>query len=130
MIPRKRKCIPFKACPYVVLRPLKIGRSFLCDKKGFLIIYFYKKKIIDGRLVGGVNMGEMYEIMILKKKIEKLQEKINRLRIARRVLMYIIEAIENEKNAKIKALTEEIYRLRKNNKRYARLLFKKNTQQS
>jgi|Deesub1362A_J573_1020465.scaffolds.fasta_scaffold01836_2 cobalamin biosynthesis Co2+ chelatase CbiK len=75
-------------------------------------------------------MGEMYEIMILKKKIEKLQEKINRLRIARRVLMYIIEAIENEKNAKIKALTEEIYRLRKNNKRYARLLFKKNTQQS
>lgn len=84
---------------------------------------------MDG-FVGGVNMGETHEIKMLKKKIEKLEEKINRLRIGRRVLMYIIEVIENEKNIKIRALTEEIYRLRKNNKRYATLLFRRNIQQS
>lgn len=63
-----------------------------------------------------------------KKRARELEEKIEQLRLSRRVLMNLVEKLENERNNSFKRLERENRRLHSLNHRYARSLFRKNVQ--
>ncbi|MDI3534125.1 MAG: hypothetical protein PWQ82_490 [Thermosediminibacterales bacterium] len=62
------------------------------------------------------------ELDFLKEKISKMEEKITKLRIGRRILMNLIHEIERNRNNEINRLKRQIKQLRKNNKKYASIL--------
>ncbi len=57
-----------------------------------------------------------------ERRIEDLEEKIQQLRISRRVLMNLIESMEKEKNIAITFLTSENKKLKSTNVKYAKRL--------
>lgn len=65
-------------------------------------------------------------IQYLQRRVDELEEKVEQLRLSRRVLMNLIEKIEREKNGVMVKLEKENKKLHKNNYRYARTLLKKN----
>lgn len=71
-------------------------------------------------------MDEQIDIDNLKQRIRELEEKVEQLRLSRRVLMYLIEKIEREKVGFLTKLEKENHKLHQDNYRYARRLLSKN----
>lgn len=64
----------------------------------------------------------------LLNRIRELEDKVEALRISRRVLMNLIEAVEREKREKITQLENMNERLQRNNCRYAKTIMLRNVQ--
>lgn len=62
----------------------------------------------------------------LRARIRELEEKVEALRISRRVLMNLIESVEKEKREKVSRLEFQNERLQKNNYRYAKAIMYRN----
>lgn len=71
-------------------------------------------------------MDEKTDICNLKKRVRELEEKVEQLRLSRRVLMFLIEKMEKEKVCFQNRLQKENNRLHQDNHRYARRLLSKN----
>ncbi|ACX52566.1 hypothetical protein Adeg_1470 [Ammonifex degensii KC4] len=69
-------------------------------------------------------MGE--EELYLRSRIKELEEKLAQVRLSRRVLLYLLEKMEGEKELLLKKLEQENERLQRLNARYARSLWQKN----
>ena len=68
------------------------------------------------------------EVDFLQSRIHDLEEKVDQLRLSRRVLMNLIEKIERERAGAIYRLEKEKKKLKKDNCCYARKLINKNQQ--
>lgn len=68
------------------------------------------------------------DIRYLEKRIQELEEKVEQLRLSRRVLMNLIEKIEREKSGFVSRMEKENRKLHLSNYRYAKWLLKKNRQ--
>lgn len=66
------------------------------------------------------------DLQYLQKRIQELEEKIEQLRLSRRVLMNLIEKIEKDKSMFVTRLEKENRKLHKDNYRYAQSLLKQN----
>jgi TolA-binding protein len=62
----------------------------------------------------------------LRVRIQELEEKVESLRISRRVLMNLIEVLEKEKREQLFRLETQNEKLQKNNCRYARAIMYRN----
>lgn len=62
----------------------------------------------------------------LRGRVRELEEKVEALRIGRRVLMNLIDTLEKEKRDHLAKLTSQNERLQKNNCRYARAIMYRN----
>ncbi|OPZ74315.1 MAG: hypothetical protein BWY80_00631 [Firmicutes bacterium ADurb.Bin456] len=68
------------------------------------------------------------DITYLKERIQELEDRIEQLRLSRRVLMNLIEKIEKDKLGFLNRLEKENRKLQLNNYRYAQWLLSKNRQ--
>ncbi|MGB9804192.1 MAG: translation initiation factor 2 [Desulfofundulus sp.] len=68
---------------------------------------------------------DMFE---MQRRIQELEEKVEQLRLSRRVLMNLIERMEKERSSFLARLEQENRRLHRANYRYARSLLRKNLQ--
>lgn len=66
------------------------------------------------------------EIEDLHRRVRELEEKVQHLRLSRRILMNILETLEREKKRQAETLGRINQRLRKGNHSYARKLMEKN----
>ncbi|MCL4441065.1 MAG: translation initiation factor 2 [Firmicutes bacterium] len=66
------------------------------------------------------------DLQYLQRRIQELEEKIEQLRLSRRVLMNLIEKIEKDKSTFVTRLEKENRKLHKDNYRYAQSLLKQN----
>ena len=64
----------------------------------------------------------MYSESLKEERIDKLKKEIENLRVSRRILMYLVERLEKEKQQ----LELENKKLQKNNYRYAQTIVQKN----
>lgn len=71
-------------------------------------------------------MEESIDISYLKRRIQELEEKVEQLRLSRRVLMNLIEKLEKDKTGFLNRLEKENRKLHQDNYRYARRLLRKN----
>ncbi|SHK71841.1 translation initiation factor 2 [Desulforamulus aeronauticus] len=71
-------------------------------------------------------MNGSADIQYLQKRIQELEEKVEQLRLSRRVLMNLIEKIEKDKTGFVSKLEKENRKLHKDNYRYAKSLLKQN----
>lgn len=62
----------------------------------------------------------------LRTRVRELEDKVEALRISRRVLMTLIDSLENDKKDSMARLTDQNERLQKNNRRYARAIMCRN----
>ncbi|AKX93848.1 hypothetical protein MTHERMOG20_05640 [Moorella thermoacetica] len=62
----------------------------------------------------------------LYQRIQELENRVEQLRISRRVLMRLVEKSENEKWELVNRLRQEKEQLRARNRRYARVIWQKN----
>lgn len=62
----------------------------------------------------------------LLSRIRELEDKVEALRISRRVLMNLIDALEREKKEQFACLRRQNERLQRNNSRYARVIMNRN----
>jgi len=72
-------------------------------------------------------MGYEQEIWLLRRRVRELEKQVEQLRVSRRVLMNLIERIEEEKKNSLSRLEKENKRLQTNNLRYAKKLMKYNS---
>ncbi|MGI6093690.1 MAG: translation initiation factor 2 [Veillonellaceae bacterium] len=70
--------------------------------------------------------GDICLIEELRKRIRELEDKVEALRISRRVLMNLIESLENERREQLLILETKNERLKKSNCRYARIIMYRN----
>ncbi|MBE3587149.1 MAG: translation initiation factor 2 [Thermoanaerobacteraceae bacterium] len=68
------------------------------------------------------------DVTYLQRRVRELEEKVEQLRLSRRVLMNLIERMEKEKTTFLAQLERENKRLHRANCRYARSLLRKNLQ--
>ena len=73
-------------------------------------------------------MKSRREIEHLQHRIEELEEKVEHLRVSRRVLMNLLEKVEREKGGLVSRLERENKKLQQNNSRFAKSLLSKNRQ--
>ncbi|MBF7083055.1 translation initiation factor 2 [Desulfallas sp. Bu1-1] len=73
-------------------------------------------------------MGDYPDLEYFQRRIQELEEKVDQLRLSRRVLMNLIEKVEREKAFFLAKLEKENRRLHQDNYKYARWLLKKNSQ--
>lgn len=73
-------------------------------------------------------MEDRVDITYLKERIQELEDRIEQLRLSRRVLMNLIEKIEKDKLGFLNRLEKENRKLQLNNYRYAQWLLSKNRQ--
>ena len=66
------------------------------------------------------------DIKVYLSRIEELEEKVEQLRLSRRILMNILENLDKERRVEIKKVREEQKRLKQANIKYAYNLLKKN----
>jgi len=66
------------------------------------------------------------EIRVLRARIAELEQRIEHLRVSRRVLMNLLEKVEREKDYQVSRLERENSRLQRDNSRFARWIFSKN----
>lgn len=71
-------------------------------------------------------MNKDQELLIMRQKIKDLEKQIEQLRMSRRVLMNLIERMEDERRLNISRLEKENKRLHLDNWRYAKKLMKYN----
>lgn len=68
--------------------------------------------------------GEL--VKVLKSRIRELENKVDALRISRRVLMNLIDMVEKEKKDQVLKLKIINEKLQKNNSRYAKAIMSRN----
>lgn len=66
------------------------------------------------------------DYQMLKTRIEELEQRVEHLRVSRRVLMNLVEKLEHEKNQMMARLEKENRKLQRNNAMYAQTLLTKN----
>lgn len=66
------------------------------------------------------------EYQIMKNRIDELEERIEHLRVSRRVLMNLVEKLEHEKNTTLTKLEKDNRKLQRNNALYAQSIILKN----
>jgi len=77
---------------------------------------------------GGGAMVETPDYEYFQRRIQELEEKVDQLRLSRRVLMNLIEKVEREKTFSLNKLEKENRKLHRDNYKYARWLLNKNRQ--
>ncbi len=60
--------------------------------------------------------------MSQEKRVEELESMLEQLRVGRRVLMNVLELVQEEQREKISKLVQENEGLRRKNKRFAKML--------
>ncbi len=68
------------------------------------------------------------ESRYLEERVKQLEERVFQLRLSRRVLMYLLEEADREREKLVNLLQKENERLRLANYRYAQTLINKNRQ--
>lgn len=68
------------------------------------------------------------ELKVAKNRINELEQRVEHLRVSRRVLMNLLEKVEREKVALVHKLERENVRLQRDNTRFAKWIFSKNRQ--
>ena len=71
-------------------------------------------------------MNSIDEIKLLRARVGELEQRVEHLRVSRRVLMNLLEKVEREKVALVRHLEKENVRLQRDNKRFAKWIFSKN----
>ena len=71
-------------------------------------------------------MDPIDEMKLLRARIGELEQRVEHLRVSRRVLMNLLEKVEREKVALVQHLEKENVRLQRDNKRFAKWIFSKN----
>lgn len=71
-------------------------------------------------------MDSQEKLVFYKKKIVELEKQVNQLRLSRRILMNLVEKIENEKRNLFVQLEKEKHQLKLSNQRYAKWLMQNN----
>ncbi|ABO50433.1 conserved hypothetical protein [Desulforamulus reducens MI-1] len=71
-------------------------------------------------------MNSSADVQYLQSRIKELEEKIEQLRLSRRVLMNLIEKVEKEKSLFVAKLEKENRKLHIDNYRYAKNLLQQN----
>ena len=71
-------------------------------------------------------MDSADEIRLLRARVGELEQRVEHLRVSRRVLMNLLEKVEREKVALVHSLEKENVRLQRDNKRFAKWIFSKN----
>ncbi|KLU67988.1 hypothetical protein DEAC_c03970 [Desulfosporosinus acididurans] len=71
-------------------------------------------------------MDSTDEIQLLRARVGELEQRVEHLRVSRRVLMNLLEKVEREKVALVHNLEKENVRLQRDNKRFANWIFSKN----
>jgi len=71
-------------------------------------------------------MNPIDEIKLLRDRVGELEQRVEHLRVSRRVLMNLLEKVEREKVALVRHLEKENVRLQRDNKRFAKWIFSKN----
>lgn len=66
------------------------------------------------------------ELKAAKGRISELEQRVEHLRVSRRVLMNLLEKVEREKVTLIHKLEKENIRLQRDNTRFAKWIFSKN----
>lgn len=66
------------------------------------------------------------ELTLLRARIGELEQRVEHLRVSRRVLMNLLEKVEREKVALVHSLEKENVRLQRDNTRFAKWIFSKN----
>ncbi|WP_372503557.1 translation initiation factor 2 [Acididesulfobacillus acetoxydans] len=74
------------------------------------------------------DLEEQEELTLLRVRVKELEQRVEHLRVSRRVLMNLLEKVEREKIALIHNLEKENVRLQRDNSRFAKWLFSKNRQ--
>ena len=62
----------------------------------------------------------------LRTRVRELEDKVEALRISRRVLMTLIDSLEKDKKDSMARLTDQNERLQKSNRRYAQAIMCRN----
>jgi predicted RNase H-like nuclease (RuvC/YqgF family) len=68
------------------------------------------------------------ELELLQERIQELEEKVEHLRVSRRVLMNLLEKVEREKGGLVTRLEKENKKLQYSNTKFARNILYKNRQ--
>jgi predicted RNase H-like nuclease (RuvC/YqgF family) len=68
------------------------------------------------------------ELALLQERIQELEEKVEHLRVSRRVLMNLLEKVEREKGGLVTRLEKENKKLQYHNTKFARNILYKNRQ--
>ncbi len=68
------------------------------------------------------------DVELLQQRIQELEEKVEHLRVSRRVLMNLLEKVEREKGGLVSRLEKENKKLQYNNTKFARNILYKNRQ--
>ncbi|MGI6119339.1 MAG: translation initiation factor 2 [Desulfosporosinus sp.] len=71
-------------------------------------------------------MDPIEEIEFLKARVNELEQRVEHLRVSRRVLMNLLEKVEREKVTLVHHLEKENVRLQRDNMRFAKWIFSKN----
>lgn len=71
-------------------------------------------------------LDPMEELKILRTRVGELEQRVEHLRVSRRVLMNLLEKVEREKVALVHHLEKENLRLQRDNSRFAKWIFSKN----
>lgn len=71
-------------------------------------------------------MDPIDEVRLLKARVGELEQRVEHLRVSRRVLMNLLEKVEREKVVLVHRLEKENVRLQRDNKRFAKWIFSKN----
>ena len=71
-------------------------------------------------------MGPIDELKLLRARVGELEQRVEHLRVSRRVLMNLLEKVEREKVALVHRLEKENVRLQRDNTRFAKWIFSKN----
>ncbi|HBX22479.1 MAG TPA: translation initiation factor 2 [Desulfotomaculum sp.] len=77
---------------------------------------------------GGDAVEPYADLKFFQYRVRELEEKVEQLRLSRRVLMNLVEKLEKEKTCILARLETENRRLHRDNNKYARRLLKKNSQ--
>lgn len=68
------------------------------------------------------------ELQVARLRISELEQRVEHLRVSRRVLMNLLEKVEREKVNLVHKLEKENVRLQRDNTRFAKWIFHKNRQ--
>ena len=71
-------------------------------------------------------MDPINELKLLRARVGELEQRVEHLRVSRRVLMNLLEKVEREKVALVHRLEKENVRLQRDNTRFAKWIFSKN----
>ena len=71
-------------------------------------------------------MDPLDELNLLRVRVGELEQRVEHLRVSRRVLMNLLEKVEREKVALVHRLERENVRLQRDNTKFAKWIFSKN----